>query len=645
MSQLLKTLSKRRPRVLVIDDGQWGPESLSFVRYLRRRHSNMPVLVLVTVRIDALSRRSPQAASLSQLASDADTLDIRLGPLAKEAHRELLVSRLVLDPEVVAYLEKRTHGNPLFTEELVRHWIRSEILEPGPRGFRLRSTVDNSIPDTVYDVWAMRIDSAFHPSEIDARQSIQIAAVLGHRVSISEWNAVCSRAGLTSTSDILERLLKEQMIDPNIEGEFEFSHVLLRESLQRAAGETGQLANHHSLCADVLLSLEDIEPLRVGEHLFSAQRYEEASEHFGRAALLFGNVSDYAGAQRALIRWAVTLRRLGVGTASREWLTIRTRWTVCMRVQGRKKSALRHAERNVHRAREAPFGEESATALLEWLNHIPSNDVETTLATVHEGIEICERIRDVGLKLRFLNACGRALSQCGRIEEAKANFEYILTHSADGRRSFANAYLGLGHICEIRNDRAGALAYAQKADELGSKSTSRWEQAHCRNNLGNALRKLGRIDEAEVMYREAADMLAMIGNIDVWASYANIGLLMIEQKRYTDAIEMFDMAKASVGGRNDEVVQVCIDSITLLAESHLRAWGDWDRRIAELECFSDWHETQLDVAISLARAADEAERAGESRRAQKAWRLALTVFDALGLQERGQEMYDNRFVP
>ena len=61
------------------------------------------------------------------------------------------------------------------------------------------------------------------------------------------------------------------------------------------------------------------------------------------------------------------------------------------------------------------------------------------------------------------------------------------------------------------------------------------------------------------MYHEAADMLAMIGNIDVWASYANIGLLMIEQKRYTDAIEMFDMAKASVGGRNDEVVQVCID--------------------------------------------------------------------------------------
>ena len=290
----------KRQRVLVIDDGQWGPESLSFVRYLRRRHNNMPVLVLVTLRIDALSRRSPQAASLSQLASDADTLDIRLGPLAKEAHRELLVSRLVLDPEVVAYLEKRTHGNPLFTEELVRHWIRSEILEPGPRGFRLRSTVDNSIPDTIYDVWAMRIDSAFHPSEIDARQSIQIAAVLGHRVSISEWNAVCSRAGLTSTSDILERLLKEQMIDPNIEGEFEFSHVLLRESLQRAAGETGQLANHHSLCADVLLSLEDIEPLRVGEHLFSAQRYEEASEHFGRAALLFGNVSDYAGAQRAL---------------------------------------------------------------------------------------------------------------------------------------------------------------------------------------------------------------------------------------------------------------------------------------------------------------------------------------------------------
>ena len=49
--------------------------------------------------------------------------------------------------------------------------------------------------------------------------------------------------------------------------------------------------------------------------------------------------------------------------------------------------------------------------------------------------------------------------------------------------------------------------------------------------------------------------------------------------------------------------------------------------------FSDWHETQLDVAISLARAADEAERAGESRRAQGV-AFGLTVFDALGLQAR-----------
>ena len=124
---LLATVSKQWPIVLVLDDLQWADKgSLLLLRYLAAAEQAMRVLILGTFRDSELSRSHPLLETLGAL------------------HRQTGVSRLELtgldDIGVVALLEasagqtldeagvglthavyRETDGNPFFVREVLRH--------------------------------------------------------------------------------------------------------------------------------------------------------------------------------------------------------------------------------------------------------------------------------------------------------------------------------------------------------------------------------------------------------------------------------------------------------------------------------------------------------------------------------------------
>ena len=101
------------PVVLVIEDAHWADgATLDVLRYLGTRMRDLPAVLLVTYRDDALARGHPLRGVLGVLGSRAATR-LQLSRLTPDAVREMAASSTV-DP---SELFRLTGGNPFFVSE------------------------------------------------------------------------------------------------------------------------------------------------------------------------------------------------------------------------------------------------------------------------------------------------------------------------------------------------------------------------------------------------------------------------------------------------------------------------------------------------------------------------------------------------
>ena len=115
---LLRSLAKKHPVLVVVDDLQWlDNTSARALSFALRRLPLEPVGLLAAVRTD-WSGNLPPLATDSVPAERVDHL--RLGPLSLGAIRELLATRTTLSPgrSLLLRLHETSGGNPLFALEL-----------------------------------------------------------------------------------------------------------------------------------------------------------------------------------------------------------------------------------------------------------------------------------------------------------------------------------------------------------------------------------------------------------------------------------------------------------------------------------------------------------------------------------------------
>ncbi len=115
---VLKALDETAPpTVLVIEDVHWADEStLDLLGFLGRRVRDLPALVLVTYRDDALPPDHPLRLVLGALAAQRSTRRVTVSPLS-EAAVGVLACGSGLEP---GELYRLTGGNPFFVTEVVR---------------------------------------------------------------------------------------------------------------------------------------------------------------------------------------------------------------------------------------------------------------------------------------------------------------------------------------------------------------------------------------------------------------------------------------------------------------------------------------------------------------------------------------------
>lgn len=232
MARFLRTLARRGPVVLVLDDVHWADATtLALLRHLARV-PDLGVLVVATYRESELSRTHPLAAALAELRRERLVERVSLGGLTEPDIAVLLAEAAGHAPPdaFVRAIHEETEGNPFFIEEIVRHLVESgAIVHRDGRWTSDRRIEEMGIPEGVREAVGRRL-ARLSPA---ANRALADAAVLGRRFGFDLLAAMVGGDD-DELLDALDEALAAQLVIDATEGghaSYAFRHAIVRETL------------------------------------------------------------------------------------------------------------------------------------------------------------------------------------------------------------------------------------------------------------------------------------------------------------------------------------------------------------------------------------------------------------------------------
>ena len=458
------------PAVLVVEDAHWADgATLDVLRYLGTRVQNLPAILLLTYRDDALARAHPLRGVLGVLGSAAATR-LRLPPFTADAVRDLAASTN-LDP---AELFRLTSGNPFFVSEV--------LANPG-----------DIVPPTVVDAVLARVRTlspaaqaaldrlAVIPSgaEIDLLRVLvgdlapvaeaERAGVVAVRGEVVAFRHELARRAVIESlpasvrlqlnADVLCSLLTGPDCDPfralHHAAEAGDDAAVITHG-EAAAREATRVGAHQQAAACYGQVLARGHRLSTGRRAALGEAYSWALSnsnqlHFAvAAAATAAELWQQDGDEQRLVRALVTLSR-------HQWLTERTA------------AARTSAERALGLARPLGDSYQNALATLNLGGLLVLNDREEDgLPYLNGALAIAERSGAASVRALCLNYRGSARLQLGdhggrddllrSMAQATelGNHEYVM-------RAYYNLIEGLWRLGEYRE----ALGYLEQAEDFG----------------------------------------------------------------------------------------------------------------------------------------------------------------------------------
>lgn len=232
-------LAAERPLLLSVDDLQWADRaSLRFLAYLARRVTDVPVLVLVTVR----TGEGDVDEDLLSAVREHPARSLVLDPLSREGVAELLAGRVngAPDDAFVAACHTATGGNPLLLRELAAA-LQAEGVEPdAARADVVRVIGPRAVSRTV----ATRVARL----TADERAVAAAVAVLGDGVAVAD---VARFAGIDTerVAAATGPLARSEILRP--EAPLAFVHPLVADAVALAV-PAGERELQHRRAAAVL---------------------------------------------------------------------------------------------------------------------------------------------------------------------------------------------------------------------------------------------------------------------------------------------------------------------------------------------------------------------------------------------------------
>jgi len=644
--EVVRRAAEERPVILWLDDVQWGLDALAFAADVVER-GDLSVLVLLTTRDEALDYQGSAVETLEHLSTGNYAERVRVGPLAEQYRMELLQDRLGLGPALATQLDRRTRGNPQFAVRLVEDWIRRALLLPGPGGFRLREGEMPELPDDLHEAWLSTIDELLEGRSEDAGVALEVASVLGQRVSADEWSRACRRLGVRQSASVFERLVERRLIrveDPEVG--WDFVHGMLRESLLRRAADGGRLERHHLAAADALVGqLAPAELARRARHLGAGANDEAALHAFLDAAEAHAISGNAEQTSVQIQGWEQAAKALSMGDFTPEYRHGSCRAAAALRTAGQLSLALRYAERcaQLGRTYDDPstlrtgLRERGRVALLRGRPDEARKPLRTALV-------MAERAGETHETALLASELGQALAQSGQLERAQ---ELLLRavglHKNAGTQSEAGgAWMGLSDLARRSGQYDLAKKWATSALAAYGAADARWGSASATNALADIARLRGDLDAAEAGYLDALERMERLGQEDNAAAAMNLAhvrLLRGEVGQVRAHVEKW-------WPRSDPHLsshRILGHLLLLCCCAHEGHWQEWDERLRS--CRRLLHDTgwvDVDVASLAAHGGALAAAVGETERGASAYAIAEAQYRSLGRTSEAASVAERR---
>lgn len=216
--RLTREIARHEPVVMVIEDAHWiDPSTAELLReYARRRGDWSGVTLIVTSRPEGFpghERLAPDLhLELPALEPD-QALDLARAHAADE-----------LDPAQARELARRSGGNPLFLEELLRN---------------RESKPSETIPGSLYDLINARLDLLG-----EAKATLQTAAVIGEQFSAEDVAGLTGRPTARIAEELDRGVVLEWLLAGPAAGQYRFRHALLRDGAYQVLTARSRRALH-----------------------------------------------------------------------------------------------------------------------------------------------------------------------------------------------------------------------------------------------------------------------------------------------------------------------------------------------------------------------------------------------------------------
>jgi predicted ATPase/DNA-binding SARP family transcriptional activator len=344
-ANVLETLARQRPLLLIVDDAQWADAaSIGMLFHLSRRLAGSRILLVITYRPEDVAlghipgtlgesstERHPLAPVINELQRVFGEIEVNLGRVEGRKFVQALLDAYPnrLGEGFRSALYRRTEGHALFTVELLQEMReRGDIVQDNAGYWVKGPSLDwEALPARVEAVIQERVGRL----DEGLRGVLEIASVEGEQFTaqvVARVQGAGEREVLRALSHGLDRrhrLVQERgevRVDGRFVSRYQFSHALFQRYLYNAlsAGE------RRLLHGEIAAALEEIYRdhtqeivVDLAHHYAEAEQTEKAVEYALRAGdqarLAYANDESIGHYRRVL----ALLGRLSADERQRDW--------------------------------------------------------------------------------------------------------------------------------------------------------------------------------------------------------------------------------------------------------------------------------------------------------------------------------------
>lgn len=620
-------LSQLGPAVIFLEDAAFLDEaSMALTRFLIRR-SRLPLLVIAAGRDDETEANWPDAFQLNRKEI------IPLSPLPTEAIEAYLVYLMggTVSETVVNTVERRSHGNPYFIEEITGHLVEQGTFRQDNRGewsYRPDSETGALLPPTLLKVFSKRVERLAEDKKLEdlsesARQALAVAAVIGPEFDFETWVAILGGEGQEALAlDALDEALGLRLLRQAGGDLYTFEPVDLADVLTTSLPKPHQ-RNLHQQIAEILSQKQE-NPLVISQHYAEAGLVEQAAHYLelagaeAMAAHAINEAITYYNQALALVETQSSYEALGN----------------LYRQKGVASEAIQAFRKGLNLAREA--GDTAGQARI--LNGL------SMLSWQYDHYQEAYQTAAEVLTLPDVSEVERAMAQSnlgmicwvvGRLREAEEwcqkAVNTLIKETDEAHLAGAYNRLGMAYASRAKLDQAKEVF--NRSLEIRRKLDDYWGQAYCLNNLGKIALDRGDFDQAMVVFLSAQELFEEIDSLDgLLFVYTSQGRLFLRQRQTAKALKVLRQALDQAQKLSKPMAYAISDVYLLMAEACLQR-NDLRRAKAAAQDALNLVKgagNQEVIATAQATLARVYAAEGDNDAAETLYQRALTLFERVG---------------